>query len=75
MEFFFLNLHAQVMAAKDSADYKVLVSSTDTDGTNSSTIADLPIDENLGPALRLIAQSYRMGARFGNAEPGKEEKS
>lgn len=61
-----LNLHAQVSAKDDSADFSLLVSATDEDGQNTATIASIHVDDpNLGQRLRDIAQAYRMATRYG----------
>jgi hypothetical protein len=61
-----MNLHAQFMMAENSADFRLLVSAVDEQGTNVATIESFDVDDpNLGEKLRLIAHSYRMGARFG----------
>lgn len=61
-----MNLHAQILAAKDSADFTLLISATGDDGRNVATVASISIDDpNLSARLRDIAQAFRMGARFG----------
>lgn len=61
-----MNLHAQFLEAKDSADFRLLVSVVGEDGSNGATIASMSVDDpRLGERLRDIAQAYRMGARFG----------
>jgi hypothetical protein len=72
-----MNLHAQFRAAEHSADFTLLISAYDhdsptksTDGHNVCTVASLSIDDpQLQEKLRLIAQAYRMGARFGKENP------
>jgi hypothetical protein len=60
-----MNLHAQVMAAPDTADFTLLISAVGDSGENVATIASLSIDApDLQVRLRDICQAYRMGARF-----------
>jgi hypothetical protein len=61
-----MNLHAQIMPAVESADFRLLISAIGDDGRNVATIASISIDDpNLQVRLRDIAQAFRMGARFG----------
>jgi hypothetical protein len=61
-----MNLHCQIIAAADTADFRLLISATNDVGLNVATIASMPIDDpNLQTRLRDISQAYRMGARFG----------
>lgn len=61
-----MNLHAQILAAEDSADFTLLISAVDKEGTHVATITSMSIDDpNINTRLRDISQAFRMGARFG----------
>jgi hypothetical protein len=64
-----MNLHIQVLPAKGTADFRLLVSATGEGGENVATIASMSIDDpDLQTRLRDIAQAFRMGARYGREE-------
>lgn len=61
-----MNLHIQVLPAADTADFRLLISATDDTGANVATVGSLDIDDpQLSEKLRLVAQAFRMGTRFG----------
>jgi len=64
-----MNLHIQVLPAKDTADFRLLVSAVGEGGENLATIASMDVsDPDLQTRLRDICQAFRMGARFGREE-------